>query len=228
MNMEQISTNILYYGSNRCINEIILSKLKGIHNVINMKEVLYKNISYYECPYFFLFYASDNQNILHCVKELIMNHSVIRSRRHKVIIFDIERLESLFFSFRILLERFFTTTQFICTTSLISNIEKPLLSRFFIIRQPHNESNHVNIELIRNIKKKPTIQEIQIISKKLKDYSLGSIIYNCLQITPYKHQYLEISAKIENHYQKSHKKNKIEFIELILIELFYPTHNHTL
>lgn len=222
---DDMISNLLFYGSHECINDIVLKRLMHKHMVNRFRQVHYKDITYQEASHMFVFHASENENIINCIKELIKNYSV-HDKRHIVLIFNIEKLAPFFFAFRIMLERFHKTSQFICTTLCLPNIERPIQSRFFLIRQPHDRSPFNPIDTILSIKKKPSIEDIAILSNKLKDHNLKDIILSALHVTPYKHQYIDRATFIENMYVKSKKKDKRAVIELLLIEMFYPSHKH--
>lgn len=224
----KITTNVLFYGSHQCINDRLIELMMLRYGVKRSRQIHYKDIIYRETPHFFIFDACNNENMMDCIKELIKNHSIQDRRRHIVIILNIERLLPLFFAFRILLERFYNTTQFICTTLSIANIERPIQSRFFLVRQPHDQPMFNTIEMITTIKKKPSVDEITRMSYKIKDHGLNDIILSALKVTPYKKEYIEVASYIENMFVRSKKPDKRATIELLLIELFYPSHKHIL
>ena len=224
---DDIHTNLLIYGSHECINDMVVKKLVSHHNARNIRELQHKDIVYRESKDFFIFEATGNENMLGCIKELISNHSV-SSRRHKVVVLNIHNLHNIFFPFRILLERFFQTTQFICTTTNISKIEQPIRSRFFMIRQPHTEPMLRTVDVITGIRTRPSIAEIQALSIKLMDCGIADIIHSCLKVSPYKREYLDFSTGIEHMFVKGMLHDKRAVIELLLIELFYPSCRHIL
>ena len=56
-----------------------------------------------------------------------MSHNIVYIK-------NIDKLSEQFFSFRIILERFYNNCYFICTTNHISKIENPIKSRFSLFR----------------------------------------------------------------------------------------------
>jgi hypothetical protein len=77
--------------------------------------------------------------ILHIIK----SKNIIAGHKHFIILKHIDILQSEFFTFRILLERFTNNACFLCTTHKISKIETPIKSRFYCIRLPLFEHEHI-------------------------------------------------------------------------------------
>lgn len=163
--------NCLFYGYygfpfDLFIDKIIIKKfnLKQIYR----KEVIWnKTIIYNENQHFFEI-DLDNPNMmpkkLNCITEMLL--SIIKTRainndKHLIIIKNIDKLSDYFFSFRIILEKFFNNCYFICTTNKISKIEAPIKSRFSLFR----------IRLFTN-------NEIQAIFNKYLQITLNNYLIN--------------------------------------------------
>ena len=137
------SYNLLFYSSvgfpfDLFIDEIIKAKF-GISQIYR-KEILWnKSIIYNENQYFFEI-DLDNPNMNKKFKDLtemllfIIKSRNINNKKHLIIIKNIDKLNEYFFSFRIILERYYNNCYFICTTNQISKIENPIKSRFSLIR----------------------------------------------------------------------------------------------
>ena len=77
--------NILYYGSNNTINDIIIDN--SLHN----QSRTYKNIKYFENSKYLTF-PSINTNILQFIKSLIQT-TTINNITRKIILFNIEQCD---------------------------------------------------------------------------------------------------------------------------------------
>lgn len=204
--------NKLYYGSNNTINEKIID-----HQLYNQVRQ-YKMIKYFENSKYLTF-PTLNLSILHYIKTIIQTKTVNNELR-KILLFNIEQLDrESMTTLRILLERFSYTTEFIATTTQISKIDKPILSRFTHIRVPV-EHNIVEITIIKNIKTKPNIENIKRLVKKCKRYKLKDIALQLLQITPYKNQFIKFASDIEHQY--CCHNNKELAVETLFLACFYP------
>ena len=163
-----------YYGFpfDLFLDEIIIRKfnLKQIYR----KEVIWnKTIIYNENQYFFEI-DLDNPNMmpkkLNCITEMLLSiikTKAINNDKHLIIIKNIDKLSEFFFSFRIILEKFYHNCYFLCTTNKISKIEMPIKSRFSLFK----------IRLFTN-------DEIQGIFKKYLQKTLNNnlITNNCRNI----------------------------------------------
>lgn len=204
--------NILYYGANNTINDKIIDK------TINNQLRTHKNIKYFENNQYLLF-PTLNIHILTFIKSLIQTTTINNTIR-KIILLNIEQLDNDCMTFlRIILEKYNNTTVFIATTIQRSKIDKPILSRFCLIRIPI-ENNIIENTPVKNINVKPTLPQIKKIVKKCKKYLIRDIALNLLSITPYKKQFIEHSANIEHQYC-SHN-NKELAIEALILVCFYP------
>lgn len=104
-----------------------------------------KDLMFTETPYYFHIDMSiPNQSknltkITNFIKEIV-NHKCIHNDRHIFVLTHIDHLlqseKGSSQAFRVLLERFSSNAIFICTTKSISNMEKPLISRFVPVRIP--------------------------------------------------------------------------------------------
>jgi hypothetical protein len=120
------------------IDEIIKRKFKI--NQIYRKEMLWnKSIIYNENQYFFEI-DLDNPNMprkLNNLNEMllfIIKTKSINTKKHLIIVKNIDKLNDMFFAFRIILEKYYNNCYFICFTNKINKIEMPIKSRFFLFR----------------------------------------------------------------------------------------------
>ncbi len=155
------SYNLLFYSCvgfpfDLFIDEIIKSKF-GISQIYR-KEILWnKSIIYNENQYFFEI-DLDNPNMNKKFKDLtemllfIIKSRNINNKKHLIIIKNIDKLNEYFFSFRIILERYYNNCYFICTTNQISKIENPIKSRFSLIRFRLFTNNEIQSIFINNLK----------------------------------------------------------------------------
>ena len=137
------SYNLLFYSCigfpfDLFIDEIIKTKF-GISQIYRKEVIWNKSIIYNENQYFFEI-DLDNPNMNKKFKDLtemllfIIKSRNINNKKHLIIIKNIDKLNEYFFSFRIILERYYNNCYFICTTNQISKIENPIKSRFSLIR----------------------------------------------------------------------------------------------
>jgi len=153
------------------IDEIIKEKFK-ISQIYRKEHTWNKSIIYNENQYFFEI-DLNNPNITKKLNELnemllfIIKTRSINNNKHLIIIKNIEHLKDFFFSFRIILEKYYNNCYFICTTNYISKIENPIKSRFSLFR----------FRLFTN-------KEIQLIFNKYLDNKLTSYLIdnNCRNI----------------------------------------------
>jgi|688.fasta_scaffold32779_5 DNA polymerase III delta prime subunit len=135
--------NLLLYSSSGFpfdlfIDEIIKAKFK-LNNIYKKEHIWNKSIIYNENQYFFEIdlnnpnmgkKLSDFDNMLLS----IIKTTSITNHKHLIIIKNIDKLVENFFSFRIILEKFYNNCYFICTTNYITKIETPIKSRFNLFR----------------------------------------------------------------------------------------------
>ncbi len=204
--------NKLYYGANNTINEKIIDST--LYNQVRQ----YKMIKYFENSKYLTF-PTLNLSILHYIKSIIQTKTVNNELR-KILLFNIEQLDQeSMITLRILLERFSHTTEFIATTTQITKLDKPILSRFTHIRVPV-DNVIVEVTPIKNIKTKPTIEEIKRLVKKCKRYKIKDIALQLLHTTPYKNQFIKYASNIEHQY--CYHNNTELAIETLLLTCFYP------
>ena len=204
--------NKLYYGANNTINEKIINN--HLYNQVRQ----YKNIKYFENSEYLTF-PTLNLTILQYIKSIIQTYTVDNKLR-KILLFNIEQLDQeCMTSLRILLEHFSHTTEFIATTTQITKIDKPILSRFTHIRVPVDKMENVVVP-IKNIKIKPTIEQIKKLVRQCKKYNIKDIALQLLDITPYKNQFIKYASDIEHQY--CYHNNKELAIESLLLVCFYP------
>lgn len=213
-------TNTLYYGNNNSINDIVFHQLQQEYHFKNIRNLIYKNIHYKETNNLFIFHSIPSIQFVEIIANLIESKP-ISQEKHIILIYNIENISKDFvFHFRILLERFHKNCLFIATTIKISSIESPIKSRFFLIRVPCPITR--NHTILHNIKKKPNKNELHKMAYKLRDCHIKDICLDIYDITPYKKDFIKLVSNIEHLYVSSQSKNKELYIELILLEGFYP------
>lgn len=205
--------NILYYGANNTINDKIIDNT--LHNQIRT----HKNIRYLENSQYLTF-SIINIHILQFIKSLIQTTTINNTIR-KIILFNIEQCDKECMTIlRIILEKYNNTTQFIATTIQRSKIDKPILSRFILVRISVEKNIKIDVIPIKNITTKPTLTDIKKIVKKCRKYSISDISLELLNITPYKSQFIEHASDIEHQY--CFHNNKDLAIETLILVCFYP------
>ena len=135
--------NLLFYSYigfpfDLFIDEIIKRKfnIKQIYR----KELLWNKTIIYNENQYFLEIDLDNPNMPRKLNNLndmllfIIKTKTINNQKHLIIIKNIDKLNEIFFAFRIILERYYNNCYFICYTNRISKIENPIKSRFFLFR----------------------------------------------------------------------------------------------
>jgi len=204
--------NILYYGANNTIND------KIIDNTLHNQTRTHKNIRYLENSQYLTF-SLINIHILQFIKSLIQT-TTINNKIRKIILLNIEQCDRECMTIlRIILEKYNNTTQFIATTIQRSKIDKPILSRFILVRLSV-ENIKIDVIPIKNITTKPTLTDIKKIIKKCRKYSICDISLELLNITPYKSQFIEHASNIEHQY--CFHNNKDLAIETLILVCFYP------
>ena len=109
------------------IDEIIKRKFK-INNIYRKEMLWNKTIIYNENQYFFEI-DLDNPNMPRKLNNLndmllfIIKTKSINSDKHLIIIKNIDKLDEIFFAFRIILEKYYNNCYFICFTNRINKIE---------------------------------------------------------------------------------------------------------
>lgn len=209
--------NLLYYGSNEIINDYVI-KLYN-YNQLDIKNCYYKNFKYFYNNNFILF-TTINITLIEYIKNIIRTHTINNIKR-KIIIFNIELMDfDTKIAFRNILEKYFFTTKFICTTIKLSFIDKPIISRCSIIRIPIDKKYLHIFTPASEITIKPTLFEIKKLVKKCKKFKLSDIIIDLLKITPYKNIFIIYASNIE--YQYIFHKNFNIAIESLFLICFYP------
>lgn len=138
--------NVLLYGASGFPVHLLWETIfKEMFNTeYNKNTINWRNkVNYIETPYFFEIDMADPSNpkeldiISNFLKELVQ-HPCVHSRRHIIIMHNIEKLcaRRSSYGFRVLLERYSSNAIFICTTHHYGSIESPLLSRCINIRVP--------------------------------------------------------------------------------------------
>lgn len=139
------STNILMYGApefpKSLLWECIFADKYGSFR--KTRNVWRNQINYLETPYFFEVDVADPQHpkdieILSNFIKDIVQHPCVLNRRHIIVVNNIDKIcmRGSTYAFRVLLERFSSNALFVCTTTKLSSIEKPLLSRCIDMRIP--------------------------------------------------------------------------------------------
>ena len=211
--------NILYYGCNNSINDTVINKINLEYPIINNITKTHKNFKYFENNYYLTF-PTINQTILLFIKSIIQT-TTINNVIRKILILNLEQLDKESSAIlRIIFEKYNNTTSFIATTVRLSFIDKPIVSRFSIIRIPINKQDLHVYTPASNITIKPTIIEIKKLVKKCKNYKISDIVTDLLTITPYKQQFIKTCSNIE--YLSQYHKNKLLLIETIFLVCFYP------
>ena len=148
--------NILLYGAKgfpvNLLWETIFKEIfigKYYRNTVNW----HNKLTYIETPYFFEIDMDDPNNpkeleVLSIFLKELVQHPCVHSRRHIIILHNIEKLcaRRSSYSFRVLLERYSSNALFICTTHQLGSIESPLTSRCFNLRVPlptNEEIGHI-------------------------------------------------------------------------------------
>lgn len=150
--------NLLLYSASGfpfdlLINEIIKSKFKLI-NIYKKEHIWNKSIIYNENQYFFEI-DLNNPNMNKKLSDFddmllsIIKTNSITNHKHLIIIKNIDKLVENFFSFRIILEKFYNNCYFICTTNKITKIETPIKSRFNLFRVRLFTNNEIQIIFIK-------------------------------------------------------------------------------
>lgn len=206
--------NILYYGNGYDFNQKIF-ELLNIDK--NLKKSYHKNIEYIEDIKYFIF-PIINKTILDFIKSIIST-TTINHKPRIIILLNIDKIDyDSSSALRIILEKYSSYTHFIATSTNISKIDKPIISRFFLKRQK-NVSTKI-ITPLHNINYKPTVHQISELTKKCIPFNIKDIVLDLLQITVYKTQFIEIATDLEYQYTKH--KNKHLCIENIILNCFYP------
>lgn len=196
-----METNILYYGNNVKINDIILK------NVGRKKKQYNKGIIYWETKTSFIFQSSTSNTLIETIKQLVTTHCVVYGKRHNIIILNIDMMgEDNLRALRVILERYYKTTEFIATTLNISSIDNTIKSRFYLKRVEIHDKNKITRNII--FKKEwnviSSVAEIKKIAQRVQEYTLGDIsrcLLNFLDDAEEKKQaFVEKAVKIEERY----------------------------
>lgn len=161
----------------------LLKRIFNITYTFNKTEHIWeKNITYIENQYYIEIDIMNPENIKNIEKITsfllhIISSKNVKMKKHYIVIKHIDLLSTLFYDFRIILEKYSHNVVFICTTHFITKLELPIKSRFSTFRIPlftFDEiqdifSNYLNISMndylleikTRNIIKALFISEIE-------------------------------------------------------------------
>ena len=243
--IKKINTNMLIYGNpgigkNTLIN-IYLKEFFDINKIttqkykVNNKIVLYDTSNYhFEIDIYN--YLNRNNEFITLLKEL---SSTINILNHNNKIFLIKNVDQLTrtsqMKLRKILER--VKTQFIFTTSYLSQIIEPLKSRFFLVRISSPKKDD-KIKILKNICKHENIKiskrSINILLNKTNNMKeLITLLQICYQTGKFKNKnlnYINILDKIIKVLNKLNVKNYKKFRELIyslkLLNIPYSKYIH--
>lgn len=162
---------------------MLLKKLFNITYSFNKAEHTWeKSVTYIENQYYIEIDIMNPENIKNIEKITsfllhIISSKNVKMKKHYIVIKHLDLLSTLFYDFRIILEKYSHNVVFICTTHFITKLELPIKSRFSTFRIPlftFDEiqdifSNHLNISMndylleikTRNIIKALFISEIE-------------------------------------------------------------------
>ena len=161
----------------------LLKRIFNITYTFNKTEHIWeKNITYIENQYYIEIDIMNPENLKNIEKITsfllhIISSKNVKMKKHYIVIKHIDLLSTLFYDFRIILEKYSHNVVFICTTHFITKLELPIKSRFSTFRIPlftFDEiqdifSNYLNISMndylleikTRNIIKALFISEIE-------------------------------------------------------------------
>lgn len=162
---------------------MLLKKIFNITYSFNKAEHTWeKSVTYIENQYYIEIDIMNPENIKNIEKITsfllhIISSKNVKMKKHYIVIKHLDLLSTLFYDFRIILEKYSHNVVFICTTHFITKLELPIKSRFSTFRIPlftFDEiqdifSNHLNISMndylleikTRNIIKALFISEIE-------------------------------------------------------------------
>jgi hypothetical protein len=138
-------SNILLYSAGFPSHLIISHMIRAIFNESTHNgcaKIFDKDVMYHEYPYHFEVDCMNPMQTKSIEKfagfiKHIASHKCIHSDRHVMVMLNVDAVvRDSAQSFRVLLERFSNNVIFICTTNVLSAIEKPIVSRFMCIRVP--------------------------------------------------------------------------------------------
>lgn len=159
-NLMNCSNVLMYSAPGFPIDLVWTAMIERIFKIkLNSIEKTYdKEVIYMESPYHFhidmaLPYQTMSLSKLSgFLKDIIMHRCIEPGRRHVMVISSLEKLlkteSNSSQAFRVFLEKYSANVLFICTTSAISSIEKPLQSRFMAIRVPAFTNDQINEILV--------------------------------------------------------------------------------
>lgn len=145
-NILSMNNNILLhfvkgFPTDLYLDEIIKKRFNISDSIYRNKHIWNKNIPYYENQHFFEIDIANpdmpkdfsflSNFILHIIKT-----KNILNQRYFIIIKNIDLLKEYFLEFRIILEKYSINALFLCTTTSISKIDAPIISRFIQYRIP--------------------------------------------------------------------------------------------
>lgn len=145
------SSNILFYSTNGFPINLLLDYMfrKKYGPFTKSACQITTGIEYFQSQYFIEFdfnhpnFSKHANECIDVIKQIIQSPCYHLSR-HIVILKNVDAIvKHSKQMFRVLLERFSKNAIFICTTSYISKIEAPLLSRFMLVRIPLPSDNEI-------------------------------------------------------------------------------------
>jgi hypothetical protein len=120
----------------------LLKRIFNITYTFNKTEHIWeKNITYIENQYYIEIDIMNPENLKNIEKITsfllhIISSKNVKMKKHYIVIKHIDLLSTLFYDFRIILEKYSHNVVFICTTHFITKLEMPIKSRFSTFRIP--------------------------------------------------------------------------------------------
>ena len=158
--MLDCSNILLYSATGVPVDLVWTSMIQRIFNFkINTTEKIYdKEVIYYESQYHFHvdmslpYQTTSMTKLTGFIKDIIIHRCICPTHRHVIVITSIDTLirtdSDASRALRVLLEKYSANVWFICTTTAISSIEKPLQSRFIAVRVPALTNDQINNILV--------------------------------------------------------------------------------
>lgn len=214
-----METNILYYGNNIKINDIIIKEQGRKRKQYN------GGIIYWETKTSFIFQSSPSTTVIETIKKLISTYNVVNNR-HIVVILNIDKMgQENSRALRVILEKFYKTTRFIATTLHITAIDQTIKSRFHLQRVECEKQNLLfkNIIYKKEWKSIQSVADIKNIAVRIKEHTIADIaksIFNMIPNEDNRRDFIGKAVRIEEryHYVCKNEIDKLCFIELLLVE----------
>lgn len=243
--INKINTNMLIYGNpgsgkNTLIN-IYLKEKFDINKITTQKykvnnKVIFYDTSNYHFEIDIYNYLNRNNEFITLLKELSSTVNILNHNNKIFLIKNVDQLtRTSQMKLRKILEK--VKTQFIFTTSYLSQIIEPLKSRFFLVRIPSPKKDD-KIKILKNICKHENIKiskrSINILLDKTNNMKeLITLLQICYQTGKFKNKnlnYINILDKIIKILNKLDVKNYKKFRDLIyslkLINIPYTKYIH--